>query len=60
MSQSSKRIALGLVVVLVLFGIFSVVNHQQRREPDVTFSDFIGAVERGDVAVAGRPGHLRI
>ena len=49
MSQSSKRIALGLVVALVLFGIFTVVNNQHQREPDITFSEFIGAVERGDV-----------
>jgi cell division protease FtsH len=49
LSQSSKRIALGLVVALVLFGIFTVVNNQHQREPDITFSEFIGAVERGDV-----------
>ena len=48
MSQSSKRMALGLVLVLVLFGIFSVFSKQYRREPEIVFSD-IGAVERGGV-----------
>jgi cell division protease FtsH len=49
LSQSSKRIALGLVLALVLFGIFSVFSKQYRHEPDITFSDFIDAVARGDV-----------
>src|SRR2546428_106663 len=41
--------ALGLVLVLVLFGIFSVFSKQYRREPEIVFSEFIGAVERGGV-----------
>ena len=49
MSKSSKQIALGVLVALVLFGIFSVFNQQYRREPEVIFSEFIAAVERGDV-----------
>ena len=49
MSQSSKHIALWLVLALVLFGIFSVFSKQYRHEPDVIFSEFMGAVERGDV-----------
>jgi len=49
LSQSSKHIALWLVLALVLFGIFSVFSKQYRHEPDVIFSEFMGAVERGDV-----------
>ena len=49
MSQSAKRIALGLVLALVLVGVFSVFNTQSQREPDIIFSEFIAAVERGDV-----------
>ncbi len=49
MSQSSKRIALGLVLALVLFGIFSVLSKQYRSEPEIIFSEFIAAVARGDV-----------
>jgi cell division protease FtsH len=49
LSQSAKRIALGLVLALVLVGVFSVVNKQSQREPDIIFSDFIAAAERGDV-----------
>ncbi|MGH7873125.1 MAG: ATP-dependent zinc metalloprotease FtsH [Candidatus Binatia bacterium] len=57
MSQSSKHIALGLVLALVLFGVFSVFSKQYRREPDVTFSDFMAAVERGDVQAVVIQGH---
>ena len=49
MSRSSKHIALWLVLALVVFGIFSVFNKQYRREPEIIFSEFTGAVERGDI-----------
>jgi cell division protease FtsH len=49
LSQSSKRIALGLVLALVAFAIFSVVNNQYRREPEIGFSEFMASVERGEV-----------
>jgi len=49
LSQSAKHIALGLVLALVLFGVFTVFNKQNRRESEIIFSDFIAAVERGDV-----------
>ena len=49
MSPSSKHIALWLVLALVFFVIFSVFSKQYRREPEVIFSEFMGAVERGDV-----------
>ena len=57
MNLSSKHIALGLVLALVLFGIFSVFSKQYRREPDITFSEFMAAVERGDVRAVVIQGH---
>jgi cell division protease FtsH len=57
LSQSSKHIALGLVLALVLFGVFSVFSKQYRREPDITFSEFMAAVERGDVQAVVIQGH---
>ena len=50
MKLSSKHIALGLIFALVLFGLFSVLSKQYRREPDITFSEFMAAVERNDQA----------
>jgi cell division protease FtsH len=49
LSRSSKHLALWLVLALVVFGIFSVFNKQYRREPEIIFSEFTGAVERGDI-----------
>ena len=57
MSPSLKHIALGLVLALVLFGIFSVFNKQYRREPEIIFSEFMGSVERGDVREVVIQGH---
>jgi cell division protease FtsH len=57
LSQSSKRIALGLVLALVFLVIFSVFNKQYRREPETIFSEFMGAVERGDVREVVIQGH---
>jgi cell division protease FtsH len=57
LSRSSKHIALGLVLALVLFVIFSVFSKQYRREPDIIFSEFMGAVERGDVQAVVIQGH---
>jgi cell division protease FtsH len=49
LSQSSKHIALWLVLLLVFLVIFSVFSKQHGREPEVVFSDFMGSVERGEV-----------
>ena len=57
MSSSSKHIALWLVLGLVLFMIFSVFSKQYRREPEIIFSEFMGAVERGDVREVVIQGH---
>src|SRR3989475_1399180 len=57
LSPSSKHIALWLVLALVFFVIFSVFSKQYRREPEVIFSEFMGAVERGDVREVVIQGH---
>jgi len=57
LSPTFKHIALGLVLALVLFGIFSVFNKQYRGEPEIIFSEFIGGVERGDVREVVIQGH---
>ena len=49
MSQSSKHIALWLVLALVFLVIFSVFSKQHGREPEIVFSEFMGSVERGEV-----------
>ena len=57
MSRSTKHIALWLVLALAMFGIFSVFSHQYRSEPEIPFSDFTSAVERGDVQAVVIQGH---
>ena len=57
MTRSSKHIALGLVLALVLFMIFSVFSKQSRGEPEIVFSEFMEAVERGGVQAVVIQGH---
>ena len=57
MSQSSKHIALWLVLLLVLLGIFSVFSKQAGRDPEVVFSEFLAAVDRGEVQEVVIQGH---
>ena len=57
MSQSSKHIALWLVLALVFLVIFSVFSKQHGREPEIVFSDFMGSVDRGDVQEVVIQGH---
>jgi cell division protease FtsH len=60
LSQTSKRVAFGLVSALLLFGLFSVFSQRYRSDPDITFSDFMAAVESGDVqAVVIQGQHVR-
>jgi cell division protease FtsH len=49
LSSSSKQIAVWLVLALVLFMIFSIFSKQDRREPEISFSEFMTAVERDSV-----------
>ena len=57
MSQSSKHIALWLVLALVFLVIFSVFSKQHGREPEIVFSEFMSSVERGDVQEVVIQGH---
>jgi cell division protease FtsH len=56
-SQSSKHIALWLVLALIFLVIFSVFNKQHGREPEIVFSEFMTAVDRGDVQRVTIQGH---
>jgi len=57
LSQSSKHIALWLVLAFVFLVIFSVFSKQQGREPEIVFSEFMGSVDRGDVQEVVIQGH---
>jgi cell division protease FtsH len=57
LSQSSKHIALWLVLALVFLVIFSVFSKQHGREPEIVFSEFMGSVERGDIQEVVIQGH---
>ena len=57
MSQSSKHIALWLVLALIFLVIFSVFSKQHGREPEIVFSDFMGSVDRGEVQEVVIQGH---
>ncbi|HEY6363259.1 MAG TPA: ATP-dependent zinc metalloprotease FtsH [Candidatus Binatia bacterium] len=57
MKPSVKHIAPWLVLALVLFMLFSVFSKQYRREPEIVFSEFMAAVERGDVREVVIQGH---
>jgi cell division protease FtsH len=57
LSQSSKHIALWLVLALIFLVIFSVFNKQHGREPEIVFSEFMTAVDRGDVQRVTIQGH---
>jgi cell division protease FtsH len=57
LSQSSKHIALWLVLALIFLVIFSVFSKQHGREPEIVFSDFMGSVDRGEVQEVVIQGH---
>jgi len=57
LSQSSKHIALWLVLALIFLVIFSVFNKQHGREPEIVFSEFMTAVDRGDIQRVTIQGH---
>jgi cell division protease FtsH len=46
-----------LVLALVFLFIFSVFSKQHGRDPEIVFSEFIGAVDRGDVQEVVIQGH---
>ena len=50
MNKISSNLALWLVLGLMFLLLFNVFNRQQPREPEVVFSDFFTAVEKGEVS----------
>jgi len=57
LSQSSKHIALWLVLALVFLVIFSIFSKQHGRDPEIVFSEFMSSVDRGDVQEVIIQGH---
>jgi cell division protease FtsH len=57
LSQSSKHIALWLVLALVFLVIFSIFSKQHGRDPEIVFSEFMSSVDRGDVQEVLIQGH---
>jgi cell division protease FtsH len=49
-NKVSHNLAVWLVLGLMFLLLFNVFNRQQTREPEVVFSDFFTAVEKGEVA----------
>ncbi|HEX7406399.1 MAG TPA: ATP-dependent zinc metalloprotease FtsH [Candidatus Binatia bacterium] len=49
MSQFSRNVALWLVLGLMFLLLFNLFNKQQVKEPEIIFSDFMAAAEKGDV-----------
>jgi cell division protease FtsH len=49
LSSSSKRIAIWTGVALLGFMIFSLFSKSYRAEPEIIFSEFMAAVERGEI-----------
>ena len=49
MNQFSRNVALWLVLGLMFLLLFNLFNKQQAKEPEIIFSDFFAAVEKGDV-----------
>ncbi len=49
MNQVSRNVALWLVLGLMVLLLFNLLNRQEARDPDIIFSEFLTAVEKGDV-----------
>ncbi len=49
MNQTSKNLALWLVLGLMFLLLFSVFTRQRNSEPEIVFSEFWSAVEKGDI-----------
>jgi len=48
-NQFSRNVALWLVLGLMFLLLFNLFNKQQQKEPEIIFSDFMTAAEKGDV-----------
>ncbi len=50
MNKVSSNLALWLVLGVIFLFMFNLFNRQQPREPEIVFSDFFTAVEKGEVS----------
>ena len=57
MNQLSKNLALWLVLGLIFLLLFNIFSKQHGREPEIVFSDFWAAVDKGDVQEVTIQGH---
>jgi cell division protease FtsH len=48
-NQFSRNVALWLVLGLMFLLLFNLLNKQQAKQPEIPFSDFVAAVEKGDI-----------
>jgi len=53
----SKNLALWLVLVLIFLFLFNIFSKQHGREPEIIFSDFTAAVDRGEIQEVTIQGH---
>ncbi len=58
MNKVSHNLALWLVLGLMFLLLFNLFNRQQLREPEKKFSEFVAAVERGEVSEVIIQGHV--
>ena len=49
MNQFSRNVALWLVLGLMILLLFNLLTKQQAKPPEITFSDFMAAVDKGEV-----------
>ncbi len=49
MNQFSRNVALWLILGLMFLLLFNLFNKQQGQEPDISYRDFVTAVDKGDV-----------
>ncbi|HEY1270202.1 MAG TPA: ATP-dependent zinc metalloprotease FtsH [Candidatus Binatia bacterium] len=57
MNQMSKNLALWLVLVLIFLFLFNIFSKQHSREPEIIFSEFTAAVDRGEIQEVTIQGH---
>ena len=50
MNQFSRNVALWLVLGLMILLLFNLLTRQQPKLQDISFSDFMAAVEKGEVS----------
>jgi cell division protease FtsH len=53
----SKNLALWLVLVLIFLFLFNIFSKQHGREPEIIFSEYIAAVDRGEIQEVTIQGH---